>query len=326
MTIRHSGQLAAVIVLAFMAFETWSATAQERPAKPLPLFKVDDWSDSLAFAPDGQKLVIATANRACDLVLRDLAGKELSTGESEKDVPRCMHVAFSPDGKRLASVHFNDDMTRARHAICLWNVTADNKLRLSATLKKEPERSRFHYRKSLYYLTFSPNGSMLATREPDDSTVVWDTTSGKERLRLNTKGMAVAFTPDGRKLTTVTRYGLVQHWDLATKTSVNPLGNAKREDFLFVVNAIASADGKTLALWDRYSVVFKDALSGKTLRRFDNLELEHVVLSPDGKRKQYRSVRPRDREGIVSVEYGGGFTGTGVSFCYGFEISHAGNE
>jgi WD40 repeat protein len=142
----------------------------------------------LAFTPDGQRL-------ACDLVLRNLAGKELSKGECAKDVPPCMHVAFSPDGQRLASVHFSGGLGQERHAICLWNVTANNKLRLAATLK-QPKAQKSAYEESLYYLTFSLDGRMLATREPDDSTVVWETMSGNERLRLDTKGIAVAFAPD----------------------------------------------------------------------------------------------------------------------------------
>jgi WD40 repeat protein len=57
----------------------------------------------------------------------------------------------------------------------------------------------------------------------------------------------------------------------------------KCEDFLFVENAIASSDGKSLALTDGYSVVLKNALSGKTVRRFDNLRGGCLALSPDGK-------------------------------------------
>jgi WD40 repeat protein len=206
----------------------------------------------------------------------------VATGEFDKDTPGRTYVAFSPDGKQLASVHFEDGLIHASYAICLWNVTADNKLNKAATLQVKKNQNP-GYRESLYYLTFSPDSKLLAAREPDDSTVIWDTTSGKERLRLDTKGIAVTFTPDGRTLITVTRYGLVEHWDLATKKCVYPQDGAKREEFLFVVNAIASSDGKTLAVWDDYSVVFKDAHSGRTLRRFDNLQWGCLALSPDGK-------------------------------------------
>src|SRR5207248_1103424 len=161
------------------------------------------------------------------------------------------------------------------------NVTADNKLKKVATL--QPKKARATHRRSLYYLTFSQDSSLLATREQDDSTTVWDAATGKERLRLDTQGLVVGFAPDGRTLTAVTRDGLVQHWDLATKKCVAAPADAKREDYLFVVNAVASADGKTLALTDEYSVMLKDARSGKTLRRFDNLRAWNLTLSADGK-------------------------------------------
>jgi WD40 repeat protein len=274
MTSRNTQLLAVIVALNFMALGIKPVLAQDRPAERRPLFKVEKtWVTSLAFSADGQRL-------ACSLVLRDLSGKEVATGEVDNDIPPCMHVAFSPDGKWLASVH-DDGNLCSRHAICLWTVTADNKLRPAATLKLTKDKRLA--RKSMYFLTFSPDSRMLATREPDDSTIIWETASGKERLRLATQGLAVAFAPDGRTLIAVTRYGLVQHWDLATQKCVDPPATAKQEDFLFVENAIASADGKTLVLTDGYSVVLKNANSGKTVRRFDNLHAGHLALSSDGK-------------------------------------------
>jgi hypothetical protein len=269
--------LAGVVVLLFAVLEIAPAVAQDPPAEQKPLFKVEQDGprrESLAISPDSQRL-------ACNLILRDFTGKELARGEVE-DLPPCMYVAFSPDGKRLASVHFDDSQIQARHAICLWSVTADNKLSKVATLPLKKDQRTAH-RRSMYFLTFSRDSSLLATREQDDSTAVWDATTGKERLRLDTQGLVVGFAPDARTLTTVTRDGLVQHWGLATKKSVAAPADAKREDYLFVVNAVASADGKTLALMDEYSVILKDAGSGKTLRRFDNLFAGTPTLSADGK-------------------------------------------
>lgn len=251
--------------------------AQEPPKQPKPLFKLENdfWVESLAFAPDGRRL-------ACDLVLRDRAGKERARGEVDRDFPRCMHVAFAPGGKRLASVHFDQGLIDARHIICLWDVPADNKLKKIATLD-HTTKPRTAHQHSMYYLAFSHDGSLLATREQDDSTTVWDAATGKERVRLRTHGLALGFAPDGRTLTAVTRDGLVQQWDLATKKPVAVPGDAQREDYLFVCNAVASADGTTVALMDEYSVLLKDVRSGKTLRRFDNLFAGHMALSADGK-------------------------------------------
>jgi len=273
--VRFMRMPAVIVVTVFAALGVMSVLAQERPAERAPVFKVESSGSSLAFAPSGKIL-------ACDLVLRDLAGKELAKGVFGKDPPECTHVAFSPDGKKLASVHYDRGLIMARHAIYLWNVTADNELHLAATLQLTKDQYP-PYRESLHYLTFSPDGKMLAARQPDDATVVWETASGREQVRLDTQGLVVAFARDGRSLTSVTRDGLVQHWDLATKKCTDPKDASKREDFLFVESAIASADGETVALTDGYSVLLKDARSGKTLRRFDDLNPGCLALSKDGK-------------------------------------------
>ena len=63
---------------------------------------------------------------------------------------------------------------------------------------------------------------MVVSGSFDNTVRVWDLASGKERLRLDTHGLAVSFAPDGRALTSVSRTGLVQHWDLATGKAVTP--------------------------------------------------------------------------------------------------------
>lgn len=272
-SIRHARMSAATLIAVLGAL---SVAAHERPVEKDPIFKVKQWVDSVAFAPDGKTL-------ACDLVLREVAaGKEVARGKVGEDVPACMHAAFSPDGRQMASVHFDDNRIDARHAICVWSVRANNELHPQKTLYLTKEHHP-PYTESLYYSTFSPDGEMLATRHPGDTTIVWETATGNERLRLDTQGLAVAFAPDGRTLISVSRDGLVQHWDLATKARVHPKVAASRQDFLFVERAIASADGKILALTDRHTVVLKDACSGKTLRRFDNRGGECLALSADGR-------------------------------------------
>jgi hypothetical protein len=141
MDARKTHPLAAILVLTSMALGIIRASAQERPAEQIPLFKLDRSTTGLAFSPDGQKL-------ACDLVLADLNGKEVAKSEVDEDCPHSVHVAFSRDGKWLASVHFDDGRIQARHAICLWNVTADNKLQKPATLQLTKE-TNLRYKESL---------------------------------------------------------------------------------------------------------------------------------------------------------------------------------
>jgi WD40 repeat protein len=268
---------AAIIAFAFAVCGSPSVPAQEGPSGKAPRIKIDAWAPSLAFAPDGKAL-------SCDLSLRAVAsGKELARGELSEEHPGCTHVAFSPDGRRLVSIHFDRHLIHARYAINLWDVAAGGVLRKAATLflAKDQHVAR---EESLHYSAFSPNGRMLATRFLDGATVVWETASGQERVRLDTQGLAVAFGPGWRTLISVTRDGLVQHWDLPTKKCSDPTDASRRDDFLYVTAAVASADNKTLALTDDHTVTLKEAATGKTLRRFGDLrKVGNLALSADGK-------------------------------------------
>jgi WD40 repeat protein len=146
---------------------------------------------------------------------------------------------------------------------------------------KLPNLPHTAYRESLAYLTFSPDGKLLATRHPDDSTVIWDTSNCKERVRLKASGLALAFTPDSRTLISTTRDGLILHWDLATAKCTAPEHEENRKDFLFVENATASEHGNAAVLSDGRTVLVKDTASGRTVRRFE--DVNNPALSRDGK-------------------------------------------
>ena len=95
-------------------------------------------------------------------------------------------VAFSPDGKRLAS-------TGLDRTVKLWDIGADQEL---ATLKGNGNRYAS--------VTFSPDGKMLASGSDDGAVRLWDVATGRELATL--KGNAgrwihsVAFSPDGKRL------------------------------------------------------------------------------------------------------------------------------
>jgi hypothetical protein len=262
------------IIAAFAVCAATPLSADETANKSKVSLEPTD--SNTVFSPDGKAI-------ARGLVIWDIAtGKQLAKGDEKAGHAPCHHVAFSPDGNYLASVHLGPFHDRS-HAILLWRRPAANKLHLAATLI-DLERRNTPYERSLSYLTFSPDSRMLATRHPDDSTTVWETASARERLHLNTRGIVVAFGRDGRTLISVTRDGLVQHWDLATRKCVAPDEQTKREDFLFVKDAVASADGSTVALTDGYSILIKDTRTGKTIRRFASQRFSRLPhLSPDGK-------------------------------------------
>jgi len=100
-------------------------------------------------------------------------------------------VAFSPDGKRLASGggHFFGGSNRT---IKIWDTVTGKEL---LTLKGHPRR--------VQSVAFSPDGKRLASGSFDRTIKLWDTADGKELLTL--KGHSgwvpsVAFSPDGKRL------------------------------------------------------------------------------------------------------------------------------
>jgi hypothetical protein len=121
---------------------------------------------------------------------------------------------------------------------------------------------------------------MLAGRLPGDETIIWDTATGRQRKRLATNGLAVAFGPDNRTLVSVTRDGAVQHWDVSTGRQVSTGNAATPRDFMFVENARASADGAIVALADAGGCgAVKSGRSGALLHRGPG----EYSVSADGK-------------------------------------------
>jgi eukaryotic-like serine/threonine-protein kinase len=109
-------------------------------------------------------------------------------------------IAFSPDGRRLATTSGDNGSTQ------LWDVPT---LRQVASL-----RGHFSW---TFGMAFSPDGQRLATGGTGarDAVILWDLVAQRELLSLPAEGkyfMCVGFSPDGNTLAAVSLSGSAHLW------------------------------------------------------------------------------------------------------------------
>ncbi len=241
-----------------------------------------------ALSPDGRTAAISFDENTVKL-WDVVSGKELHS----LSMRFAVDVAFSPDGKTLASAVANQ--------VTLWNVSSGSQLR---TLDTAPENIS---------LAFSPDGRTLAVGADnsdwnfaDNNTTLWDVTSGlqlqsfKSDLPFSMATVAafgLAFSPDGKELASGTARGTsVKLWEAASGNELHSLNVSNLESLAF------SPDGKTLVsvssvgedpvkLWDAATGNQVNSLKG------DNVSGK-VIFSPDSRTLAYASddftVRLRD--------------------------------
>jgi WD40 repeat protein len=192
----------------------------------------------LAYSPDGKRLAILAddptregTNDTVICVCEAERGRELFhvPGGSDRVADAFQNLAFSPDGRRLASTG------RGTYAQ-IWDAETGTEL--------------FYLRAPSADITsavsFSPDGKRLATGGESGTVWLWDAVTGQSLLALKGHSnvvLALAFSPDGKRLVSGGADRQVRLWDLSTGQDILTLrGHTGR------VTAVRfSPDGRVLA-------------------------------------------------------------------------------
>jgi WD40 repeat protein len=193
-------------------------------------------------------------------------------------------VAFSPDGKHLASGGDEGE-------IVIWDTATWREVR---KLEADPSGSKGH-REDVWGLGFSPDSRLLASASHDETVRIWEVDTGKPRLVLKGHSFhvwGVAFSPDGKRLASAGgtsdengRFsaGELKVWEAATGRAIL---NLKVPAFR-AYDVAFSPDGKRLAsAWEDKTVKVWDVATGQELFALTGHrgEVNVVAWSPDGMR------------------------------------------
>jgi WD40 repeat protein len=184
-------------------------------------------------------------------------------------------LAFSPDGRRLAS-------SDPEHRVKVWD-TIRGDLLLTMTGHSD----------QIYAIAFSPDGRLLATGSRDTTIKLWDAATGGLVRTLEPHGMwirSVAFSPDGTRLVsgsggalfTPHRHGEIILWDVADGREIRRFpgphdriyGVAYRPDGQQIASVNCESSVK---LWDPETGALERRLVGHTYY------IECLAYRPDGR-------------------------------------------
>ncbi len=231
---------------------------------------------NLAFSPDGEYLA------ATDYVSGETRVLRFSSGEvllSLPHPPPVMQVAFSPDGKRIATNGLDG-------TVVSWELDKSTQ-KLSSH-----ELYRIQYSElPLWGLDFSPDGAQLVTGGDEGIAYIFDALDGRilHILQGHTNWInAVAFSLDGHMVATGSGDGTARIWDASTGDKLMTLTGHTRSGLTVepALNDVTfSPDSRLLATagWDGTARIW-DTASGESIHTLAGHSgwLMHLRFSPNG--------------------------------------------
>ena len=228
---------------------------------------------AMTFNPTGDRLATGDTNSEIWLwqaqpsskdALGDV-GSHISTLEGHQNW--VCSIAFSPDGKQLAS-------GSADRTLRLWDVETGECLQILEG-----------HRNWVMSVAFSPDGKQLASGSADRTLRVWDVQTGEclQILEGHSHGIwSVAFSPDGKLLASGSADQTIKLWEMASSQCQQTLSGHQHGIWTIAFspdgNTLASGSAdQTVKLWDIASGECQHTLAGH------NNWVWVVAFSPDGR-------------------------------------------
>ncbi|MCX5637545.1 MAG: protein kinase [Planctomycetota bacterium] len=228
---------------------------------------------SVAFSHDGKRIVSVGNLGVGHLKVwnAETGQEQISLDPNTKDL-HFLNVAFSSDGKHIASVH------SSKGTVKIWDAETGSEV---LTLHG--------HRSFIQSVAFSPDGRYILAGCVNGTLKIWEVADGREIIVLRghmDSVESVAFSPDGKRIVSGSRDRTVKVWDLEAPSHVRTLHGPKG----WTSCVAFSPDGKRIVSGGSDDDIGKikvwDAASGTelitTAKAHEN-GVSAVTFSPDGK-------------------------------------------
>jgi len=242
-----------------------SDSAAEDVANPVIFARLESWVNSVAFSPDGRKIIAGLEDGTLQL-FDAISSKPIGiTFQGHKKAVNS--VAFSPDCKAIVSG------------------SADNTLRLWDLQGNQIGNLFRGHENEIHSVVFSPDGKEIVSGSADNTLRLWNFQGNQIGNPFRGHGnnvYSVTFSPDGKVIVSGSWDNTLRLWDLQG----NQIGNPFRGHGNIVISVAFSPDGKvivsgssdnTLRLWD-----LQGNQIGNPFRGHEH-EVRSIAFSPDGK-------------------------------------------